>query len=54
MPDASQTGLVEIQQGKWAAAGLHHQFLCIVFDAPSRDSARAMVEGVRMQLDVKP
>lgn len=53
MHDAPQTGIVQTENGKWTATGLHSYFVALVFDAPSDGSARSLLEAVRIQLEVE-
>jgi hypothetical protein len=54
MPDAPEKDTLQTENDKWTAVGLHERVLSIVFDAPSRNSARALLEGVHTQPEGKP
>ncbi|NIO06258.1 MAG: hypothetical protein GTN74_17125 [Proteobacteria bacterium] len=54
MPDAMGRGIVQTEDGKWAATALHSTLVTVVLDAPSERSARALLEEVRLKLEVKP
>lgn len=53
MPEARQIGIVQTENGKWTAADLFSRFVGVVFDAPSDESARSLLEAVRLQLETK-
>jgi hypothetical protein len=40
MPEAGESGLAQMEDGGWTLAGVHDEYLSIVFDAPTEDSAR--------------
>jgi len=46
MPDAKETGLVQTEDGKWTAARVKKDFLVILFNGPSADYAKGMLEQV--------
>jgi hypothetical protein len=47
LPEAGPDGSARTENGKWVAASLHGKFLAVVFDAPSRDRARALAAGAK-------
>jgi hypothetical protein len=46
MPDSKETGLVQTEDKKWTAARIKKDFLAIVFNGPSADYAKGMLEQV--------
>jgi hypothetical protein len=50
MPDATELGLVQTEDLKWTAAILHQDFIIIVFNAPSRFSAKGTIEKVEKRI----
>ena len=51
MPDAIQ-GIVRTENGKWTATDLCSRFVAVVFDAPSDEWARSLLEAVCRELEV--
>jgi hypothetical protein len=47
MPEAGESGLAQMEDGGWTLAGAHHEYLSIVFDAPTEDSARRIESEIR-------
>jgi hypothetical protein len=47
MPEAGESGLAQMEDGGWTLAGVHDEYLSIVFDAPSEDSARRIESEIR-------
>jgi hypothetical protein len=39
MPEAAGSGLAQMEDGGWTLAGVHDEYLLVVFDAPTKDSA---------------
>ena len=50
MPDATELGLVQTEDLKWTAARLHQDFIIIIFNAPSRFSAKETIEKVEKRV----
>ncbi len=46
MPDAKEPGLLLTEDGKWTAARVKKDFLVILFNGPSADYAKGMLEQV--------
>jgi hypothetical protein len=53
MPEAKKTLAARMENGKWTAAALRGAYLSIVFEAPSRDSAEALLESVKRRMEEK-
>lgn len=53
MPEAVQ-GILQTENGKWTAALLNDTLLAIVFDAPTRSSARSLLESIRPRRGAEP
>ena len=46
MPDAKETGLVQTEDGKWTAARLKRDILVVLFNGPSANYAKGVLEQV--------
>jgi len=46
MPEAGESGLAQMEDGGWTFAGVHDEYLSIVFDAPTEDSARLIESAI--------
>jgi len=46
MPDASEPGIVQTEDGKWTAARLENAFLSIIFSAESKDRAWEILDNI--------
>ena len=46
MPEAGESGLAQMEDGGWTLAGVHDEYLSIVFDAPTEDSARRIASAI--------
>jgi hypothetical protein len=46
MPDSKEAGVVQTEDKKWTAARIKKDFLAIVFNGPSEDYAKGMLEQV--------
>jgi hypothetical protein len=42
MPEAGESGLAQMEDGGWTLAGVHDEYLSIVFDAPTEDRRRVL------------
>lgn len=51
LPDADQTGLAVLENGKWSAAAAQQRLLAIVLEADSRQLANDLLKAVRYDLD---
>ena len=46
MPEAGESGLAQMEDGGWTLAGVHDEYLSIVFEAPTEDSARRIASAI--------
>ncbi|MCP4900488.1 MAG: hypothetical protein GY906_26285, partial [bacterium] len=46
MPEAGESGLAPMEDGGWTLARVHDEYLSIVFDAPTEDSARRIESAI--------
>jgi hypothetical protein len=51
LPDADQTGLAVLENGKWSAAALKDRLLAIVLEADSRQLANDLIETIHHDPD---
>lgn len=49
MPEASESGLAQMEDGQWTLASVQNDFLSIVFDAPEQDQARRLQSEIRFE-----
>ena len=50
IPEAKESGIAQIENGKWVVAKLEREFIVVVFDAPTRPFAEDLVRAVRGKL----
>jgi hypothetical protein len=50
IPEMKNSGIIEIEQGKWLAMVLKQSYVIIVFDAPDRKYANELVTGFKNKL----
>ncbi len=50
MPDATEVGLVQTEDMKWAAAKLKEDYIIIIFNAPSRFFAKGIIEELEERI----
>jgi len=50
IPEAKESGIAEVQEGRWVKAILEGVFVAVVFDAPTAASAEALMGAVRAKL----
>jgi len=50
IPEEKESGIAQIENGKWVAAQLEGAFVVVVFDAPTKDNAQAVLEAVSNKL----
>ena len=46
MPEAGESGLAQMEDGGWTLAGVHDEYLAIIFDAPTEDHARQIASAI--------
>ncbi len=52
MPEATNTGAAQIEDGKWTAVRVHigpDEHVAVVFDAPTHDRAKALLQAVQFR-----
>lgn len=47
LPEGRETGIARTERGRWTAAKASERFLAVVFDAPSRERAEAILAAIR-------
>jgi hypothetical protein len=45
MPDSSTSRVIQTENGRWAAAQCHQEFVIVVFDAPLREKAEELIQA---------
>jgi hypothetical protein len=50
IPEAEESGIAEIEDGKWVAARQERAFLMVVFDAPTKAYARDLIKAAEDKL----
>lgn len=53
LPEAKPSLVTQTENGKWAAARAHREFVVIAFDAPTRARAEALIQAAQAKLEVK-
>jgi len=53
IPEAKQTAMVQLEDGKWSAAKVVQQFVIAVFDAPSKAVAEMLLQTASNKMEVK-
>jgi len=51
MPEASSSGSVRMENGKWSAARSYRKYVTVVFDAPSQEKAEELIRTARKNLE---
>jgi len=46
MPEAGESGLAQMEDDGWSVAGVHDEYLSIIFDAPTEDDARQIASAI--------
>ncbi|NWF92624.1 MAG: hypothetical protein HXY46_06880 [Syntrophaceae bacterium] len=54
MPEASLSRTIKTENGKWTSAQILEQYILVVFDAPSQEKAKALIEATRNNLRRRP
>lgn len=52
IPEAKESGIAQIDNGKWVAAEREREFIVVVFDAPTSSFAQDLLRAVRSRLTV--
>ncbi len=50
MPDASTSKTIKTENGRWAAAQSHQEYVLVVFDAPNKENAEELVQAAEKRL----
>ncbi len=53
IPEAKQTGIAQLEDGKWTAAKLVQEFVVVVFDAPNKAFAETLLQTASNKMEVK-
>jgi hypothetical protein len=53
MPEGSTSKTIKTENGRWAAAQSHREYVMIVFDAPDKEKAEELIQGARKKLEKK-
>jgi hypothetical protein len=53
MPESSASKLIQTENGRWAAAQSHQEFVIVVFDAPLKEKAEELIQATRRKLEGK-
>jgi hypothetical protein len=53
MPESSASKVIQTENGRWAAAQSHQEFVIVVFDAPEQEKASASIDAVVKKLPLR-
>ena len=53
MPEASTSKTIKTENGRWAAAQSHREYVMVVFDAPSKEKTAELIQATRKKLEKK-
>jgi hypothetical protein len=53
MPESSASKLIQTENGRWAAAQSHQDFVIVIFDAPLKEKAEQLIQATRRKLEGK-
>ena len=53
MPESSASKVIQTENGRWAAAQSHQEFVIVVFDAPLKEKAEELIQATRKNLGMK-
>jgi hypothetical protein len=51
VPDSSTSRVIRTENGRWAAAQSHQEFVIVVFDAPLREKAEELIQATVKKLE---
>jgi hypothetical protein len=54
IPEAGQSGITQIEENKWVAAKSKGSFVLVVFDSPTKDDARKLLNAAEVKLPELP
>ena len=50
MPESLTSRVIQTENGRWAAAQFHQEYVMVVFDAPAKEKAEGMIQTTRKNL----
>jgi len=53
MPESSSSKTIKTENGRWTAAQCHNRYMMVVFDAPSKEKAEALMRATQKNLKGK-
>jgi hypothetical protein len=53
MPESSASKVIQTENGRWAAAQSHQEFVIVVFDAPLKEKTEELIQATRKNLGTK-
>lgn len=53
MPEASTSKTIKTENGRWAAAQSHQEYVMVLFDAPDKEKTEELIQATRKKLGVK-
>jgi hypothetical protein len=53
MPESSSSKTIKTENGRWTAAQCHNMYMMVVFDAPSKEKAEALMQATQKNLKGK-
>jgi len=53
LPESSASKVIQTENGGWAAAQSHQEFVIVVFDAPLKEKAEELIQATRSNLGAK-
>lgn len=53
MPEAKRTGIAQLENGRWSAASVKHDFVIAVFDSPTKAYADTLMKAAMERLEAK-
>jgi hypothetical protein len=53
MPEASASKTIKTENGRWAAAQSHREYVMVVFDAPEKEKTTELIQTTRKKLERK-
>jgi hypothetical protein len=53
MPDVSTSKTIKTENGRWAAAQSHREYVLVVFDAPNKENAEELTQATKKKLGAR-
>ena len=50
MPESLSSRVIQTENGRWAAAQFHQEYVMVVFDSPTKEKAEGMIQTTRKNL----